>query len=795
MKLTSGVISYILLWLPISKVNALASLLRSPLCMTINRGNNNGNNKIDSSRADGRRRQLVRPASTSSSKTLLSSVSTSPSPLVPQIPVNPKSNGQIYRRKGRPAKVTKKTTAPMIDSTLLRFLSAQKSQIEAQEKTLNDVELGDINDSSSSFINSTLTPSFNDIGSDLETSSLSIMQISDTINGTELIQSMTDNLMKTNVDDNDRKAEESDYNADVITEASNRVISFNEVDEADEKIVTTTSQVSDTTADSISWFTQYNAHNVAKKLIKLGACEESAHEAGNSVQNYSLNRTTRQRVRKFLSDRDSVWASSSGQSKVEEQSSMVNNGPDFLTMTNERKFNVQRIIDVLTEAGLTGKDITAIFAHTPSVSMMQTKKDAVNIEDSLEATLERAYFGVLCSTIKLRKCDARKVLRTCPGLLTNRGSTSSEEVISILSNLGVAPKSLCRDKSALPILLSRSPASLFRFVAFLSSDAVRMPVNTIGPLFRRSECASLLDYVAPLSNKQAGDISSMSVNYLLSGSGANGEGSMGTEITRRYKSMFQTAKYLRRVVGVKDLGRTLSANANILTLGVEEEIKPCIKFLSEEVGMEEEEIPKVLETYPQLLGTSNITTMRENYKYLLSIEVAEEDLGRIFRAFPALLTLEISKMKRVVNFLKTIGVTNIGRFVTRLPPVLGYSVENDLIPKWNYLKSVRHYASFEIGRFPAYFSYPLDRVIRNRFDYLILIKQLPRQILPPTDEVLRFGNVEFATLVAKDDDVTVYKSFLEDRKKSNGNNKQQQKRKSSSQRKNRRKGNSIGDKG
>lgn len=256
-----------------------------------------------------------------------------------------------------------------------------------------------------------------------------------------------------------------------------------------------------------------------------------------------------------------------------------------------------------------------------------------------------------------------QVLRTCPGLLTKRGSTSSEEVISILANLGVAPKSLGRDKSALPILLSRSPASLFRLVAFLSSDAVRMPVNKIGPLFRRSECASLLDHVAPLSNKQTRDTSSLSVNYLLSGSGANGEGSMGTEITRRYKLMFKTAKYLRRIVGVQDLGRALSAYANILTLGIEEEIKPRIEFLSGEVGLDDDEIPKILQTYPQLLGT-NITIMRDNYEYLLSIEVAEEDLGSIFRAFPALLTLEISKMKKVVNFLKNVGVTNIGRFVT-----------------------------------------------------------------------------------------------------------------------------------
>lgn len=242
--------------------------------------------------------------------------------------------------------------------------------------------------------------------------------------------------------------------------------------------------------------------------------------------------------------------------------------------------------------------------------------------------------------------------------MTKRGSSSSEEVISILATLGVAPTSLCRDKSALPILLSRSPASLFRLVAFLSSDAVRMPVNRIGPLFRRSECASLLDYVAPLSNRQTLD-SSIIFNDLLNGE--NNE--MVTEITRRYTMMFKTAKYLRRVVGMNDLGRSVSAYANILTLDVEKQIEPCITFLSDEIGLYEEEISSVLELYPQLLG-ENISKMRQNVEYLRSLEVMEEDICSIFRAFPALLTLEVSSMTEVVKFLKDIGVTNIGRFVT-----------------------------------------------------------------------------------------------------------------------------------
>lgn len=233
-------------------------------------------------------------------------------------------------------------------------------------------------------------------------------------------------------------------------------------------------------------------------------------------------------------------------------------------------------------------------------------------------------------------------------------------MISILVNLGVAPSSLCRNKAALPILLSRSPAALFRLVAFLSSDAVRMPVNRIGPLFRQSECANLLDFVAPLKKNQSASFGDEPDDDSLVTGEENG---IETEITRRYKAMFRTAKYLRRVVGISDLGRSIAAYANILTLDIEGQISPCIEFLSEEVGIYEEEIPRVLELYPQLVG-ANIEKMKENIEYLVSLEVAEEDLSSIFRAFPALLTLEKSKMEEVVNFLQDVGVSNIGRFVT-----------------------------------------------------------------------------------------------------------------------------------
>lgn len=83
--------------------------------------------------------------------------------------------------------------------------------------------------------------------------------------------------------------------------------------------------------------------------------------------------------------------------------------------------------------------------------------------------------------------------------------------------------------------------------------------------------------------------------------------------------------------------------------------------------------------------------------------------------------------------------------------MLGYSVENELRPKWEFLSKVCLYPSFELSTFPAYFSYPLDRVIKTRYEYLQYIKEAPTQLLA-LDLVVRYGDKDFAEKVAKDED-------------------------------------------
>ena len=75
-------------------------------------------------------------------------------------------------------------------------------------------------------------------------------------------------------------------------------------------------------------------------------------------------------------------------------------------------------------------------------------------------------------------------------------------------------------------------------------------------------------------------------------------------------------------------------------------------------------VATVIRLYPALIG-ADVPSMRKNVDYLRALDVSDEALGGIFRAFPSLLLLDLEKdMAPVVAFLREIGVVNIGRFVT-----------------------------------------------------------------------------------------------------------------------------------
>lgn len=158
-----------------------------------------------------------------------------------------------------------------------------------------------------------------------------------------------------------------------------------------------------------SWLSQYNAQRMTLKLQALGVESEAANEVGKIVQDYVLARITRRRIRKFLQERDAMWESGVA---VSDDRSGINENISFAAAS---KFDIDAVISVMTEYGLTGTDIAAVLSHTPSVAMMMARKTSDNEtmagrkSFTLQDTLDKAFVGLLGETLKLRRYDARKV--------------------------------------------------------------------------------------------------------------------------------------------------------------------------------------------------------------------------------------------------------------------------------------------------------------------------------------------------------------------------------------------------
>jgi hypothetical protein len=565
------------------------------------------------------------------------------------------------------------------------------------------------------------------------------------------------------------------------------------------------------TADQLDpWMGQYNRKRVAQKLMVLGVSEQAALHAGEQVQDHVLMRTARRRVREFLRERDSLWNSAKAQNQNNGAMTVSQQLIEQKILNSEPPhphYGVDDVIELMLEYGLTGNDICTILAHSPGVALMMPRrslatptgvngktangKDNLNgnaanggapLQDNisndeeeslgggetLEQTLNRSFRGLLSTTLKLRRYDARKVLRGCPGLLSMRGSKSAVQVVAMMTKLGVSTSSMARDKTALPTLLSRSPAGIFRLISFLSSDAVRMPLSKIGPLIRRADGQKLLDAVTPVPRLQKHvDSDTVGEEQAIDQKVESAIYGRSSEVRRDqvnevYKNMTKTAWILRNEIGAKDLGKVVAAYPSVLLLDADTQILPSANYLMEELGIMEGDLVSVLQLYPALLG-KDVYEMQKVVEFLEALEIQNDNLPIMFRAFPALLTLDVDKdMMPVVTYLQSIGISNIGRFVARLPPVLGYSVENELEPKWQFLNRVCMYANFELTKFPAYFSYPFERVIKTRYEYLSA-KGFPTDIIS-VDTVLRFGDHDFAIKVARDlDEGKLFAAFAKNR--------------------------------
>ena len=233
---------------------------------------------------------------------------------------------------------------------------------------------------------------------------------------------------------------------------------------------------------------------IASTLMHAGADGEESKKAADSVEAHTLERFRRRQLRLYMKARDDSWSDFfQNEAKFalqmsEEQTNLLLD-QDFVAAAGFRNERIENVLKQMFEQGLKGKDCAAVLTHTPSLAL---SKDG-NVDKGVSSAI-----SLLCQGLGLRRYDARKVIRSCPGLLTSQGANSAAQIVDMLGSLGVSRSSLAREKSRLPYILSRQPGALFRLAAFLASDLIRLPTDRVGPVLRRRECKPLLDSVVPL---------------------------------------------------------------------------------------------------------------------------------------------------------------------------------------------------------------------------------------------------------------------------------------------------------
>ncbi|KAJ8614284.1 hypothetical protein CTAYLR_001169 [Chrysophaeum taylorii] len=340
-------------------------------------------------------------------------------------------------------------------------------------------------------------------------------------------------------------------------------------------------------------------------------------------------------------------------------------------------------------AGFTGSDVARMLATCRG--LMTANRAEVSQSVSF-----------LTESLGLKKGEARRVVRArpqllltqkqpaifdtgaCPAVLATTRSHDMRDTIDLLRHVGVREKHIKEMVMRWPQLLSIEMPQMLAVTDFLANDA-GFAVDPPRAMARRASLASLYRQTPWLLAARVGDQLRPVVEFLV------GE------------------------CGVQNVDVVVRAYPRCLIVPPDD-LRPRVEALRR-YGVSDDDLGRLIESFPLVFGLDVSETMDPAVAYWTEIRISREDVARICRAFPSLLGVSVDDMKESVAFLREIGVSNVARFVTRIPPVLAYDVDAVLRPKMAF--AVRHALSvFDVARFPAFFSYPLDTIIRPRAEFL-----------------------------------------------------------------------------
>lgn len=191
------------------------------------------------------------------------------------------------------------------------------------------------------------------------------------------------------------------------------------------------------------------------------------------------------------------------------------------------------------------------------------------------------------------------------------------------------------------------------------------------------------------------------------------------------------------------IGQIIATTPSLFSYSVENSLKPSVRYLVEEVGINEKSLGKVVQLSPQVL-VQRIDISWNTRCIFLSKELGapRDDVVKMVTKHPQLLHYSIDDgLLPRINFLRSIGMRNsdILKVLTSLTQVLSLSLEDNLKPKYTYLINELGNEVQSLTKYPMYLSLSLDQRIRPRHRFLVSLKKAPKGPFPlslfvPTDE-------------------------------------------------------------
>ncbi|CAM6091008.1 unnamed protein product [Calypogeia fissa] len=165
----------------------------------------------------------------------------------------------------------------------------------------------------------------------------------------------------------------------------------------------------------------------------------------------------------------------------------------------------------------------------------------------------------------------------------------------------------------------------------------------------------------------------------------------------------------------KRLGRAIAQSPELL-LHSPEEFDTVVAFL-ESVGVEANDISKLLRRSPEILGYEIDSTLQKKISVLEDLGVRRTKLGRIIWFFPEILSMSVESalMPRIKCFRDWgFSGSEISQMIFRFPPLLGYNDETVISPKLEFLTKNMGRSIRDVVVYPRYFSYSLEKKIKPR---------------------------------------------------------------------------------